>query len=181
MILKEANIFLSFSFFFLAKVKLFLQHRNHVSMMKITYVVYTFAVGVSLGVSGKLWAFFSTMGKAINYYRNRKSGFHLFLYDETVPIDNNMAERKQRCPVMGRKNFNCFKSINGADVGTFFYSLVESCKSNGLNPISYINDMAHRSSKGEALESPFHYASRINEMLRTQISKELSALSKPSG
>jgi transposase len=123
----------------------------------------------------------SSMGKAINYYENRKSGLHLFLYDETVPIDNNMAERKQRCPVMGRKNFNNFKSINGADVGTFFYSVIESCKSNGLNPRSYINDMAHKSSKGEGLESPFQYAIKINEVLKIQISKELSALSKSSG
>jgi transposase len=36
----------------------------------------------------------SSMGKAINYYTNRKQGLHLFLYDETIPIDNNMAERK---------------------------------------------------------------------------------------
>jgi transposase len=123
----------------------------------------------------------SSMGKAINYYENRKKGLHLFLYDETVPIDNNMAERKQRCPVMGRKNFNSFKSINGADVGTFFYSVIESCKSNGLNPRSYINEMAHRSSKNEELEGPYQYASRITEMLKAQISKELSALAKPSG
>ena len=123
----------------------------------------------------------SSMGKAINYYKNRRSGLHLFLYDETIPIDNNMAERKQRCPVMGRKNFNSFKSINGADVGTFFYSLIESCKSNGLNPRSFINEMAHRSAKHEELESPYLYATRVNELLRTQISKELLALSKPSG
>ncbi len=123
----------------------------------------------------------SSMGKAINYYLNRKSGLHLFLYDETVPIDNNMAERKQRCPVMGRKNFNSFKSINGADVGTFFYSVIESCKSNGLNPRSFINEMAHRSAKNEELESPYQYAKRLNELISAQISKELSALSKPSG
>ncbi|MDA9189653.1 IS66 family transposase [bacterium] len=123
----------------------------------------------------------SSMGKAINYYLNRKAGLHLFLYDENVPIDNNMAERKQRCPVMGRKNFNSFKSINGADVGAFFYSLIESCKSNGLNPRSFINEMAHRSAKKEELESPYQYAKKLNELLSVQISKELLALSKPSG
>lgn len=122
----------------------------------------------------------TTMGKAINYYNNRKPGLHLFLYDETVPIDNNMAERKQRCPVMGRKNFNSFKSINGADVGTFFYSLIESCKSNNLNPRSYINEMAHRSARKENLESPYQYAKRINEEIKLKISKELSDLLKPS-
>jgi transposase len=123
----------------------------------------------------------SSMGKAINYYFGRKEGLSLFLYNEFIPIDNNMAERRQRCPVMGRKNFNSFKSINGADVGTFFYSVIESCKSNGLNPQSYINEMAHRSAKNIELESPFSYAKRLNEKLMIEISKSLSALSNPSG
>jgi transposase len=120
----------------------------------------------------------STMGKAIGYYHNRKKGLDLFLYDETVPIDNNMAERKQRCPVMGRKNFLHFKSINGADVGSFFYSVIESCKSNGLNARSYINEMAHRSANEEKLESPYQYAKRLNEEITLQISEQLSELSK---
>lgn len=122
----------------------------------------------------------SSMGKAINYYLNRKEGLHLFLYDETVPIDNNMAERKQRCPVMGRKNFLHFKSINGADVGTFFYSVIESCKSNGLDPRSYINMMAHRSAKGEKLESPYRYAEKLNNEISSRLSKELAEISPPS-
>jgi transposase len=104
----------------------------------------------------------SSMGKAINYYLGRKKGLDLFLYDETIPIDNNMAERKQRCPVMGRKNFLHFKSINGADVGSFFYSVIESCKSNGLNPRGYINEMAHRSTNGEVTISTF-----LNSLLLT--------------
>jgi len=122
----------------------------------------------------------SSMGKAINYYLGRKEGLHLFLYDEFIPIDNNMAERRQRCPVMGRKNFLHFKSINGADVGAFFYSVIESCKSNGLNPRAYINEMAHRSAKDENLESPYQYSMRLNEEISSRISKELSELLKQS-
>lgn len=122
----------------------------------------------------------SSLGKAIGYYIERRSGLHLFINDELVPIDNNMAERRQRCPVMGRKNFLHFKSINGADVGAFFYSVIESCKSNGLNARAYINEMAHRSAKGEALESPFNYASRLNSEISSRLSQELSGLlSKP--
>jgi transposase len=120
----------------------------------------------------------SSMGKAINYYHGRKKGLQIFLYDETIPIDNNMAERKQRCPVMGRKNFLHFKSINGADVGAFFYSVIESCKSNGLDPRSFINEMAHRSANEEELESPFQYASRLREKISSQVSKDLQALAE---
>ena len=118
----------------------------------------------------------SSLGKAINYYIKRKKGLHYFLYDKNVPIDNNMAERRQRCPVMGRKNFVHFKSITGADVGSFFYSVIESCKSNGLNARAYINEMAHRSAKGEKLESPYKYSERLNEELREKLSLEFEQL-----
>ena len=118
----------------------------------------------------------SSLGKAIEYYIERRSGLHLFINDELVPIDNNMAERRQRCPVMGRKNYLHFKSINGANVAAFFYSVIESCKSNGLNARAYINEMAHRSAKGETLESPFNYASRLNSDISSRLSQELSGL-----
>jgi len=118
----------------------------------------------------------SSLGKAINYYKNRLKGLHYFLYDENVPIDNNMAERRQRCAVMGRKNFLHFKSINGADVGTLFYSIIESCKSNGLNARAYINEMAHRSARGEYLESPYRYSTRLNEEITERLSKEFVQL-----
>lgn len=100
--------------------------------------------------------------------------------DANVPIDNNMAERRQRCPVMGRKNFVHFKSINGADVGAFFYSVIESCKSNGLNARAYINEMADRSAKGLTLESPYQYAKRLNFEISARLQEELKELSDKS-
>ncbi|MGB0454670.1 MAG: IS66 family transposase [Bacteriovoracaceae bacterium] len=118
----------------------------------------------------------SSMGKAINYYIDRKKGLHYFLHDHLVPIDNNMAERRQRCPVMGRKNYLHFKSINGADIGAFFYSVIESCKSNGLNARAYINEMAHRSANNEELESPYQYSKRLTEEINARLSKELAGL-----
>ena len=35
----------------------------------------------------------SSLGKAINYYLERRKGLHRFLTDKYAPIDNNMAER----------------------------------------------------------------------------------------
>jgi transposase len=121
-----------------------------------------------------------TIGKAINYYLERKQGLHLFLHDINVPIDNNMAERRQRCPVMGRKNFLHFKSINGADVGALFYSIVESCRTNGLDARAYINEMAHRSANGEELETPYRYSKRLNIELTARLAGQLQELSKQS-
>ena len=120
----------------------------------------------------------SSLGKAINYYTQRKKGLHYFLFDKYVPIDNNMAERRQRCPVMGRKNFLHFKSINGADVGAFFYSVIESCKSNGLNARAYMNEMAHRSAQGIDLESPYRYSERLNAEITAKLVRELEQIKK---
>ena len=121
------------------------------------------------------------LGEAIDYYKARRKGLGYFLTDPRVPIDNNMAERRQRCPVMGRKNFLHFKSITGADVGMFFYSVVESCKTNGLPPGAYINEMAHRAAKGEELESPYRYSSRLNEEIGKKLGKELEKLRRGQG
>lgn len=120
----------------------------------------------------------SSLGKAINYYIERKEGLHYFLKNKYVPIDNNMAERRQRCPVMGRKNYLHFKSINGADVGMFFYSVIESCKSNGLNARAYINEMAHRSANDQELESPYRYSERLTEEISARLVTELEGLKK---
>ena len=115
-------------------------------------------------------------GKAINYYKERFDGLHYFLYDANVPIDNNMAERRQRCPVMGRKNFLHFKSINGADVGVFFYTVIESCKTNNIPARAYINEMAHRVAKKEKLESPYQYAARLRREAMQKIDSGLAEI-----
>ena len=123
----------------------------------------------------------TTLGKAINYYNERREGLHLFLEDKNVPIDNNMAERRQRCPVMGRKNYLHFKSINGADVGVFFYSVIESCKTNGLPAMAYINEMGHRAAKGEFLESPYQYSKRLSQEVGAKLKTELETLQEGAG
>lgn len=120
----------------------------------------------------------TTLGNAISYYLERREGLHYFLRNKYVPIDNNMAERRQRCPVMGRKNYLHFKSINGADVGVFFYSVIESCKSNGLNARAYLNEMAHRTANGQELESPYRYSERLTEEISAKLIAELEEIKK---
>jgi len=114
-------------------------------------------------------------GKAINYFYNQKEGLSYFLTNEKAPLDNNAAERRQRCPVMGRKNYLAFRSINGADVGMFFYSMIEGCKTNGLDPSAYLLEMALRKLKDEELETPYQYACKLKEKIGKQLIKELSS------
>ncbi len=112
-------------------------------------------------------------GKAINYFYNQKEGLTHFLTNERVPLDNNAAERRQRCPVMGRKNYLAFRSINGADVGIFFYSMIESCKTNGLDPAAYLLVMALRQLKSEKLETPYQYACKLKQQIAEKLTKQL--------
>lgn len=115
-------------------------------------------------------------GKAIKYFYNQKEGLEVFLKNPLAPIDNNIAERRQRCPVMGRKNYLAFRSINGADIGMFFYSIIESCKTNGLQPSGYIQDMALRAARGEELESPYKYASRLKQEIVKNLSNSIKKI-----
>jgi len=119
-------------------------------------------------------------GKAITYYINQKCCLIHFLTNEYVPLDNNMAERRQRCPVMGKKNYLSFRSINGADVGMFFYSMIESCKTNGLIPSAYLLEMAHKKLKNEPLQTPYQYALELRKKIQEKLNDELSGLKSTS-
>ena len=64
----------------------------------------------------------SALAKAIAYTLKLQIGLSLFVNDTSVPLSNNEAERTLRHAVMGRKNFEGSKTINGADTAaTFFY------------------------------------------------------------
>ena len=74
---------------------------------------------------------------------------------------------------MGRKNYQAFRSINGADVGMFFYSIIESCKTNGLDPSAFLLEMAIRSLKSKTLETPYQYASRLKKEICENLTKQI--------
>lgn len=119
-------------------------------------------------------------GKAMTYYLNQKECLTPFLTNEYVPMDNNMAERRQRCPVMGKKNYVAFRSINGADVGMFFYSMIETCKTNGLIPSAYLLEMAHRKLNKEPLQTPYQYAFGLREKIKWKLNEDLKSMKTTS-
>jgi len=80
--------------------------------------------------------------QAVNYLLNQWDGLTVFLDDPHIPLDNNLAERTLRGAALGRKNHLGSKSPRGADVAAFFYSVVESCKLNGVDPARYLRDAA---------------------------------------
>jgi len=78
------------------------------------------------------------ISKAIDYCLRHWTELTLFLDDITVPISNNDAERALRHIVMGRKNFNGSKTINGADTAATLYTVIESCKKHRVQPTEYL-------------------------------------------
>ncbi|HYX34230.1 MAG TPA: transposase, partial [Oligoflexus sp.] len=111
----------------------------------------------------------SPIGKAITHTLEHWERLNRFLTDPKIPLDNNSAERSQRRPVMGRRNFQGFRTINGADTGMFFYTIVETCKIIGISPTTYLLEMALRSLKGEELLSPYRYGLEIDAKVRAGV------------
>jgi transposase len=100
----------------------------------------------------------SALGIARRYLIDHWEGLTAFLKDGELPIDNNPAERGLRGPVLGRKNFLGNHSKRGAETTAVFYSLIESCKLNGVDPFKYLSDMAARKHQSQDLLTPKSYA-----------------------
>jgi transposase len=76
-------------------------------------------------------------GKALRYFIDNFAGLTLFLTDPEVPIDNNLQERLLRNHVVGRKTWYGTHSERGALTAAILFTLVETCKLNGVNPREY--------------------------------------------
>ena len=91
---------------------------------------------------------------AVNYCMNHWRELTTFLKDLSLPLSNNDAERALRHVVMGRKNFNGSKTINGADVAATLYTVIESAKKSGLQPKEYMKYVIEERWHGREPKSP---------------------------
>ena len=70
--------------------------------------------------------------KSLQYCINQEKFLRVFLSNDAVPMDNNVAERAIRPFTLGRKNWVNMDSIRGAQASATLYSLVETAKANNL-------------------------------------------------
>ena len=96
--------------------------------------------------------------KAANYVLSAWKEFTAFVTDVRIPLSNNSAERALRHAVLGRKNFNGSKTINGADVAATLYTVIESCKKAELDPIDYMKYVIRENSSDRKALTPINYA-----------------------
>ena len=78
------------------------------------------------------------LGKAIQYTLNHWGKLVVYLEDGRIKPDNNDAENAIRPFVLGRKNYLFAGHPNGAEAAATFLSLVETAKTNGLEPYPYL-------------------------------------------
>jgi transposase len=83
----------------------------------------------------------SDMAKAITYGTKRWPALSRFLDDGRLEIDNNIAERALRGIAVGRRNWLFAGSKAGGERAAAIYTVIQTCKANGVDPQAYITDV----------------------------------------
>jgi len=83
----------------------------------------------------------SGLGKAITYLLRHWRPLTTFLRVAGVPLDNNICERALKRAVLHRKNALFYKTLNGAQVGDLFMSLIHTCQLCGANSFDYLIEL----------------------------------------
>lgn len=83
----------------------------------------------------------SPLGQAMQYTLNHWQALNNYLRNGILSIDNNAAERAIKPVVIGRKNYLFAGSHQGAENAAVIYSLIETCKMNGINTFEYLKDV----------------------------------------
>ncbi|MGA3065135.1 MAG: IS66 family transposase, partial [Methylocystis sp.] len=106
--------------------------------------------------------------KAVNYILKRWPAFTLFLEDGRVCLSNNAAERGLRGIALGRKSWLFCGSDRGGQRAAAMYSLVVTCKMNGVDPQAWLTDVLSRIAA--------HPAHRLDELLPWSWSPRAAAI-----
>ena len=86
----------------------------------------------------------SPMGKAVRYALGNWKVLTTYLDDPRVPMTNNAVERQMRVVAVGRNNWTFCGSENGGRYAACFYSLLNTCKLQGIDPHAWLADVLMR-------------------------------------
>jgi len=81
---------------------------------------------------------------AIGYMTTRWECFERFLESGAIPIDNNASEQAVKNPVMGKKAWLFFGSVDGGAAAAVFYTLTATCRRLKIDPYAYLKDVFER-------------------------------------
>jgi hypothetical protein len=108
----------------------------------------------------------SDTAKAIRYSLNQWDALTLYCDNGIAEIDNNLGENALRCIALGRKNFMFVGSDSGGKRAAAMYSLIGSCKLNGIDPRAYLTYVLTHIAE--------HKVNLIDELLPWNVAKKLS-------
>ncbi len=80
----------------------------------------------------------TTLGMAVAYTLRQWGKLTTYTQHGQLSIDNNRAERAIKPFVIGRKNWLFSNTASGAKASAILYSVIETAKANGLNPVKYV-------------------------------------------
>ncbi|WP_301927827.1 IS66 family transposase [Ferruginibacter sp.] len=86
----------------------------------------------------------STIGKALGYSIERWKELSIYATDAKFNIDNNPVENSIRPVAIGRKNYLFAGSHEAAQRSAMLYSLLGTCKLNGINPFIWLRETLRR-------------------------------------
>ena len=86
----------------------------------------------------------SRIGKAVYYALGQWKKLTVFLTHGEVPMTNNRVENAIRPFAVGRKGWLFSDTVKGALASANLYSLVETCKANGVEPHAYLTYLFER-------------------------------------
>ena len=109
----------------------------------------------------------SPLAGAIQYTLTRWVALTRYVEDGTIEIDNNAAERAIRALVLGRRNYLFAGSDAGGETAARLYSLVGTCRLNGLDPHLYLRHVLERIA--------MHPINRLEDLLPWRVAAQLSA------
>ena len=84
------------------------------------------------------------LGQAIDYTLKRWAALTQFVEDGTLEIDNNFIENAIRPSALGKKNWLFFGHPEAGERSAVIYTLLGSCRRQGINPFDYLNDLFTR-------------------------------------
>lgn len=81
------------------------------------------------------------LGKALHYAEGQWSKLERYVDDGRHPIDNNACENSIRPFVIGRRNWLFADTVAGANASANLYSLLQTCKTNGIDGYAYLRKL----------------------------------------
>jgi transposase len=94
----------------------------------------------------------SLLGKALHYLTAQWPKLVRYVDDGRYPIDNNPCENAIRPFVVGRRNWLFADTVAGANASANLYSLLQTCKANGIDGYRYLTALLVELPKARTVE-----------------------------